>query len=58
LKEQDVDSVYIEGNDEIMDILRLTCIEAGITISEADNSCMLNFNGQDFKFVMKYKKKN
>jgi DNA-binding MarR family transcriptional regulator len=58
LKEQGVDSVYIEGNDEIMDILRLTCIEAGITISEADNGCMLNFNGQDFKFVMKYKKKN
>jgi DNA-binding MarR family transcriptional regulator len=58
LKEQDVSSVYIEGNDEIMDILRLTCIEAGLKISDLPGSCVLEFIGQDFQAVMNPQKKN
>src|SRR5574342_1267033 len=33
LKEKGISQVYLDGNDEIMDILRLTCIEAEILIS-------------------------
>ena len=58
LKEQCVSSVCIEGNDEIMDILRLTCIEAGLNISDTYTDCTLKFNGKAFQIVMNIKKKN
>src|SRR5574342_741580 len=35
LRSRGIKRVYLEGNnDEIMDILRLTCIEAGISLSD------------------------
>ncbi|MEJ5201932.1 MAG: winged helix-turn-helix transcriptional regulator [Anaerolineales bacterium] len=37
LKARGVKSVYLEGNDEVMDILRLTCIEMGLAV--ADKPC-------------------
>ena len=52
LKEQGVDSVYIEGNDETMDILRLTCIEAGLKINDLPEGCVLESVGQDFQAMM------
>jgi predicted transcriptional regulator len=48
LKEQDVKEVYLNGNDEIMDILRLTCIEAGIQISNLPEDVILEAKGQDY----------
>ena len=33
LKKDGIDTVYVDGNDEAIDILRLTCIEAGIIVS-------------------------
>jgi DNA-binding MarR family transcriptional regulator len=41
LTQNGIKQVYIDGNDEIMDILRLTCIEAGLRISDAPNGIVL-----------------
>jgi predicted transcriptional regulator len=49
LKEQDVKNVYLNGNDEMMDILRLTCIEAGIQISNVPQDIILEAKGQDYQ---------
>lgn len=51
LKEQGVHQVSIEGDDEFVDILRLTCIEEGITISESATSVLLRFEGQEYKAI-------
>jgi predicted transcriptional regulator len=52
LKKQGVQSVYIDGDDEVMDIMRLTCIENGLTISDLPNDCVLEAVGQDFQVLM------
>ena len=51
LKGQGVDHVYLQGNDEIMDILKLTCIENGIHIDSQPQTVVLKFVGQDFQSV-------
>jgi DNA-binding MarR family transcriptional regulator len=51
LTQKGIKQVYIEGNDEIMDILRLTCIEAGLKVSELPNECVLVVVGQDYGVV-------
>ena len=51
LKEQDIRSVYIEGDDEVMDIMRLTCIENEILLSDAPQSVTLKAVGQEFRVV-------
>ena len=58
LKELGISSVYIYGGDEIMDILRLTCIEAGLIINEIPDDCVLKFIGQDFQAILNSKKKD
>jgi DNA-binding MarR family transcriptional regulator len=57
LKERGVDHVYVHGNDEIMDILKLTCIESGITIDPQPGSVIVELVGQDFKAAFKDRKK-
>jgi len=49
LKQKGVEDVYIDGNDEIMDILRLTCIEAGLGISDAPNGVVLKVDEQGYR---------
>lgn len=49
LKQKEVKQVYIDGNDEIMDILRLTCIEAGIQINETPSDVVLKVDGQGYR---------
>lgn len=47
-----VQSVYVEGDDEATDILRLTCIEAGMTISTtSEQQVTLRSFGQEFQVV-------
>ena len=58
LKELGISSVYIYGGDEIMDILRLTCIEAGLIINEIPDDCVLKFIGKDFQAILNSKKKD
>ena len=49
LKKQGVQSVYLNGDDETMDIMRLTCIEAGLCISDIPDGYILETIGQDFR---------
>lgn len=51
LQQQGVQQVYLNGDDEAMDILRLTCIEAGIQISDSPNGYTLQAVGQGYQVV-------
>src|SRR5258705_9760036 len=51
LKEQGIRAVYIDGDDEVMDIMRLTCIENEILLSDAPQGVILKTVGQDFQAV-------
>jgi DNA-binding MarR family transcriptional regulator len=50
LQKKGIQDVYLvdEKNDEIMDILRLTCIEAGIHLSDKPASVIISTNGQEY----------
>jgi len=52
LERQGVRAAFLEGDDETMDILRLTCIEAGITIQDRSNGVILRADGQDYHVVI------
>lgn len=54
LKQKGFECVYLNGNDEMMDILRLTCIEAGLAISDLPEDCVLEGNGREYH-VLKLK---
>lgn len=49
LQQQGVDNVYLNGDDETMDILRLTCIEAGIEVGNILEDVVLEIAGQDYR---------
>jgi DNA-binding MarR family transcriptional regulator len=49
LKTDGVTHVYLEGDDEVMDILRLTCVEAGLLISETPCDVVLKPNGHEYQ---------
>ncbi len=49
LKKKGVESVYLNGDDQMMDILRLTCIEAGLKISDLPETCILEANGHEYR---------
>ncbi len=51
LKRRGVGEVYLTGDDEMMDILRLTCIENGISLSPSPNGVMLRSAGQGFEAI-------
>jgi len=51
LQKKDIKRVYIGGDDEIVDILRLTCIEAGIQIGGATSAVILKVDGQDYRMI-------
>jgi len=55
LKKRDVQQVYLNGDDAAMDILRLTCIEAGLEISDLPNGCILENSGQGYQIKSKNK---
>jgi predicted transcriptional regulator len=48
LKQKGITRVRIEGSDEVMDILRLTCIEEGVEILDSENKIVLKGNGRDY----------
>ena len=56
LKSQGINRVYLNGNDEMMDILRLTCIENGLTPAPPPAEALLKAIGQDFQIVYKGRK--
>ena len=49
LKKSGITRVYIEGDDEVMDILRLTCIENEILPGDAPQGVTLKAVGQEFQ---------
>ncbi len=51
LKQQGIVDVYLQGNDEVMDILRLTCIESGIHVVDVLDGAILKSTGQDYKLI-------
>jgi DNA-binding MarR family transcriptional regulator len=53
LSSRGISQVYLDGsNDEIMDILRLTCIEAGISLSEKPCGAFLKSTGERYQIVI------
>jgi len=51
LKEQGIQQVYLEGNDAMMDILSLTCIETGISVDGDPDKIVLRAEGGDFQIA-------
>ena len=49
LRSQGVTHVYLEGDDEVIDILRLTCIEEGMALDEETGGILLKAAGQDYQ---------
>jgi len=48
LRQQGVQAVHLDGSDAAMDILRLTCIEAGLLLTDTPEFLVLRTNGQDY----------
>jgi DNA-binding MarR family transcriptional regulator len=51
LKEQGIKRAYLDGNDAMMDIMRLTCIEAGISFDRMPKEIVLRASGRDFEII-------
>ena len=51
LKQNGVQVVYLKGNDEVMDILRLTCIENDLEIAQTPNGTTLEYKDQDYRMI-------
>ncbi|MEO5886825.1 MAG: winged helix-turn-helix transcriptional regulator [Anaerolineales bacterium] len=51
LKHQGVKSVYLDGDDELMDILRLTCMESGLLVVDAPKDIILRSSGQGYAVI-------
>jgi len=44
-----INAVYLQGQDDVMDILRLTCIEADIYVEEKPGKWMVRRNGRGYE---------
>ena len=51
LKRQGIPSVYLDGDDELMDILRLTCIENGLLVLDSPTDVILRTSGQGYEMI-------
>jgi len=51
LKQKKISQVKINGNDDVVDILRLTCIEEGINIVDSTEGVVLMVDGQEYRAV-------
>lgn len=51
LQQNGIKQVYLEGNgdDETLDILRLTCIESGIQLTDTPKKVVIKVDGQDYQ---------
>jgi DNA-binding MarR family transcriptional regulator len=52
LEQRGIRQVYIKGNDELVDILRLTCIEAGIRLLDSPDQVSLTVEGQEYRITI------
>ena len=53
LKQKNIKEVYLDGNDEAMDILRLTCIELGMNLSDTPGSVTVKLAGRNYQYIEK-----
>jgi DNA-binding MarR family transcriptional regulator len=51
LKEQGIQQVYLDGSDAMTDILRLTCIENGISVDGDPDKIVLRAEGGGFQIA-------
>ena len=51
LNSRDITRVYLEGNDEIMDIMRLTCLELGMEVSDHHCSVKVKSDVHGYQIV-------
>ncbi len=51
LQARGITHVCLEGDDEVIDILRLTCIEEGLSLDEGAGEALLKAAGQDYQVV-------
>jgi DNA-binding MarR family transcriptional regulator len=58
LNQKGITQAYVEGDDEMVDILRLTCIEAGVRLLDSPNGVILKVNGQEYRMIEKTKRGN
>ena len=49
LNQAGIQQVYLNGEDEMIDILRLTCLEAGLHLSDSPNDCILEVAGAGYR---------
>jgi len=52
LKKKGISHVYLDGDDEIMDIMRLTCLEAGIVLESSPDPVLLKFVGNEYQIIV------
>jgi DNA-binding MarR family transcriptional regulator len=52
LEQRGIRQVYIKGNDELVDILRLTCIEAGVRLLDSPDKVILTVEGQAYRITL------
>ena len=53
LKQKNIKEVYLDGNDEAMDILRLTCIELGMNLSDTPGRVTVKLAGRNYQYIEK-----
>ncbi len=51
LKAEGVSRVHLDGEDEIMDILRLTCIEAGLSLDASSDAVVLRHEQDGYRVI-------
>lgn len=51
LRQKGITEVYLSQNDEMMDIMRLTCIENGIALRSSPGGVAVRTVGQDFEAI-------
>ena len=51
LKQRGITAVYLDGDDELMDIMRLTCIENGFLVHPSPNGVTIKADGQGFQVI-------
>jgi DNA-binding MarR family transcriptional regulator len=53
LQSQNISRVHLHDENELMDILRLTCIEGGITLDHGPEDVVLTISGQEYSIIRK-----
>ena len=48
MQQRDINTVYLNGNNEFMDIFRLSCIESGISMDESAIEWIVKNNGATY----------